>query len=69
MDVLWPVRERRKVEREPTSVVQRWASDGRAIAELEKLVQTHSGMPFVFADPRLDPLRSFSPHIILIIPK
>ena len=30
----------------------------RAIAELEKGVQTRSLMPFVFADPQLDSLRS-----------
>jgi len=30
----------------------------RAIAELEKLVQTRSVMPFVFVGPELDPLRS-----------
>ena len=33
----------------------------RAMAALEKLVQTRSGMPFAFVDPRLDPLRS-DPH-------
>jgi len=32
----------------------------RAIAELEKGVQTRSLMPFVFADPQLDSLRSDS---------
>jgi hypothetical protein len=30
----------------------------RAIAELEKVVQTRSVLPIVFVDPRLDPLRS-----------
>ena len=30
----------------------------RAIAELEKGLQTRSLMPFVFADPQLDSLRS-----------
>ncbi len=30
----------------------------RAIAELEKVVQTRSVLPIVFMDPRLDPLRS-----------
>jgi hypothetical protein len=30
----------------------------RAIAELEKLVQTRSVMPFLFVDPELDPLGS-----------
>jgi hypothetical protein len=30
----------------------------RAIAELEKLIQTRSVFPFVFVDPRFDALRS-----------
>ena len=30
----------------------------RAIAALERGVQTHSFLPFVFVDPQLDPLRS-----------
>jgi hypothetical protein len=38
--------------------IPRWATVIESIAELEKLVQTRSVMPFVFVGPELDPLRS-----------